>query len=790
MEPKPQNNSVSRTGSNVPLPVVVAEPRTDWQRPAWRIVVILAMAVFTVVVVGHGIELRRQVFEQTKPVRFCADIARGYERGCRAATEGYFNLYENYMAEQWRRGDEQYEMDYGPLRLAVMMCWARATENEFPGAFKSQTWKEDRQSFEISSPVLNFNTCSEMLACAAAFAIVVIWSRREYHRPLDQYRGSIAGLIAHHLPATWRQWMQRRFACCANHSIQLIDAPPAVPPFFAGWLRGLIAMLLLWYSPAMLISTRGWPIWDQWVVPFYLLSILFASLDWWFVSGVAMGVGAMFKGQQTFVAAVFILWPLFVGSPRIIVTCLVPAIAALALRSFLGAGLKNPVWSVMSDISLYMAVIGAIAAAVTAIFTGRIMQAISWVIGFVFAAMLVVSPWMVRDGPLRINHWLDNHLTMQPQTELYGEYAASHPFFLPYAPGTPYWATIQWPALYWVVGTMGTAIGTLLLVMIWRSAQYLWKRYRPGSNAQRGHDVVSIVLASLFLLGAVARLTFVSRPNVPGELPGTLAVIALGMLIALSAVCLPMRHYLLVIALTVAASLLLCIPFFDPSLAWYELGYRFPTWHWQQVAVGKASTFPAILSASWGMESLTYIAWIIPPHTFGSWPSVAYPVTIKELMVSIYAAVLPLAAAGVALQARRNSRLFLVAMVTPWLLMYCIPTQIHERYLLFAAGASAVCIGYRLGPALLGVFLSLVCAANILTELIMTEQSHTRPKNPWLDASDWHKVLRVIEPIQPYIGWAVLLCAVIFVYMSITTEDVPVWRKRCTGPPENLPRAK
>jgi len=129
-------------------------------------------------------------------------------------------------------------------------------------------------------------------------------------------------------------------------------------------------------------------------------------------------------------------------------------------------------------------------------------------------------------------------------------------------------------------------------------------------------------------------------------------------------------------------------------------------------------------------------------------------------------------------------------MVTPWLLMYCIPTQIHERYLLFAAGASAVCIGYRLGPALLGVFLSLVCAANILTELIMTEQSHTRPKNPWLDASDWHKVLRVIEPIQPYIGWAVLLCAVIFVYMSITTEDVPVWRKRCTGPPENLPRAK
>jgi len=798
--------------------IAVGKPQRRWWRWVWRSAVILAVAAGAVGVVCQGIELRRQVFEQTKSVRFSADITRGYERGCRAATEGYFNLYENYVAEQWQQGNEQYEMDYDPLRLAVMTCWAKASAKGFPDAFKTQTWIEGKGSFELSTPVMNFNTGSELVACAAAFGIVVIWSRREYRRPREPLRGSLAGLIARRVPVKWGQWMRQRLAGCMPPSIRRTDPTPAAP-FFAGWLRGVIAMLLLWYSPAMLISARGWPIWDQWVMPFYLLAILFASLDWWFVSGVALGVGAMFKGQQTFVAAVFILWPLFVGSPRIIRTCLLPAVGGLALRSFLGAGLKDHFWSATSEISLYVAVIGIIATAVVALFTGRIGQAISWVIGFVFAAMLVVSPWLVRDGPLRIKYWADHGMTMQTQRNLYGDFAASHPFFLPYESGTRYWATIHWPALYWVIEAVGVAMGILLLVMLWRGLKYLLSpspctqgegggegslcnfkfeisnpklpspQPSPGVPGEgvKGDGMVAITLAMIFALGSLAWLAYQSPPTVPGELPGTLAVIGLGITISVLAVCLPMRHYVLVIAVAAAAALALCIPFFDPSLAWYELGYRFPTWHWQQVAVGAACNLPAILRASWGMYSLTYIAWIIPPHTFGSWPGAAYPVTLKELMVSLYAALLPLTAAGMALQARRNSRRFLVALVTPWLLMYCLPTQIHERYLLFAAGAAAVCIGYRLGPALLGVFLSLVCAANILTVLIATRQSHSRPKNPWLDFHDWRVLDRVIAPIQPYISWAVLLCALMFLYMSLTAGDVPAWRKR---QPQALPKAK
>ncbi len=56
-----------------------------------------------------------------------------------------------------------------------------------------------------------------------------------------------------------------------------------------------------------------WATYDSWVLPWYLLAALLASLDWWFCSGLALAVGAMFKGQQLAVVSVFIIWPLIQG---------------------------------------------------------------------------------------------------------------------------------------------------------------------------------------------------------------------------------------------------------------------------------------------------------------------------------------------------------------------------------------------------------------------------------------------------------------------------------------------
>ncbi len=62
-------------------------------------------------------------------------------------------------------------------------------------------------------------------------------------------------------------------------------------------------------------SAHAWLTWDSWLIPWFLCTALLASLDWWFAAGLAMGLGAMFKGQELFVAVIFIVWPLMLGRP-------------------------------------------------------------------------------------------------------------------------------------------------------------------------------------------------------------------------------------------------------------------------------------------------------------------------------------------------------------------------------------------------------------------------------------------------------------------------------------------
>ena len=65
------------------------------------------------------------------------------------------------MAEHWRAGDEQYDMDYDPLRLAVMTIWAKDTEKNLQANLNRPLWKE---GIAFNAAVLNFNTGSELLA--------------------------------------------------------------------------------------------------------------------------------------------------------------------------------------------------------------------------------------------------------------------------------------------------------------------------------------------------------------------------------------------------------------------------------------------------------------------------------------------------------------------------------------------------------------------------------------------------------------------------------------------------
>ena len=251
-----------------------------------------AVVAVIVLAVWGGLGVRRWTWDATEAVHFHWDIERGYGWGVAGSgEEGYLNLYDK-LANQ--KADWQLFIDYAPLRLAVMTLWAghnRHTLTDF------DRW---HRRYDFNAPVLWFNTAMELAGVLAAFFLVrkVVLDAR---RPLPSR--SWAG--------EWSDRLRRRPASAdAGRSL----APPHRP--FAGWATALVAALLVWFNPVLILSAHGWPTWDMWIVPIYLLALLAAAYDRWLLSGAVLAVGVMFKGQQLVTLPVFLAWPLLLGRWR------------------------------------------------------------------------------------------------------------------------------------------------------------------------------------------------------------------------------------------------------------------------------------------------------------------------------------------------------------------------------------------------------------------------------------------------------------------------------------------
>ncbi len=247
-----------------------ARPTLRWKLWAQRAAVIGLIAIGVVYAARLGLDLRRWIWETTAPVRVTADLDRAFDWGRRAVAEGYLNQYEKMQSQQPR--DVNW-LDYPPLKLGIMTIWADWATTHFP---QVKTWRQDA-SYELTAPLLRFNLFMESVGIVSAFFLTRLWARRGFARR--------------------------------------VDASLSPAPVFQGWIPGLFAAGLLWFNPAILIGAYGWPGFDVWVAPVFILAVLLASLDWWFTAGVALGVGAMLKGQQAIAVPVLFAWAVLLGRP-------------------------------------------------------------------------------------------------------------------------------------------------------------------------------------------------------------------------------------------------------------------------------------------------------------------------------------------------------------------------------------------------------------------------------------------------------------------------------------------
>jgi len=598
---------------------------------------VIAAAIFT------GYRARVWQFNVTEPVHFYSDVTRNWLWGsytwANIHDKGrtFFDTYDDLGIQSRERNPYT---DYAPLRMAVFTMWAASNETAYPDRhyrfsdFKTPTTR-DFHAFYV-----DFNATMELIGAIGAFMLTRYIVRRS-RGPADE-----------------------------------------AEPFWTttGVGAGLAAAMILWFNPAMWLSAHSWPGGDSWIIPPFLWAVYFCASGRWFVGGMVLGFGALFKGQQFIVAPMFLLWPLFQGRPT------------NALR-FIGGvlalfGLATTPWtlSYVDDLTI---------------------RHINWLaVSFVTCGitLVIALPLLLTI----LGRKLQGENGLRPSLRL--------------LLALPCVLALFWPLLLHVERTNGTEL-------------YLSK------------DAISLLLFAL-VLAVTLMAAFIRPRNIPAVAAGV-----------------------------AGAAALLSMPLFNTCFAWFDAGYLFGTDHWEVMVMGQTSNLPGLMERRFGWHGDDVINQVQATwHFFGY----TIELTLRKIFFSIYAVLLVLASAGVAMQHRRRSRRFLVAICTPWLLFFCFPAQIHERYLLFGAAVAAVCAGYSVGMALLGIFLSAVTwimTMNVLLSDGLRRQAwdgFLHNMYPGLFASDntfAHKLQRFLTGTHPDIGWAVLLATGVFFYLTVA----PLW---------------
>ena len=609
--------------------------------------------------IREGWRLRLWTFDTFDALRWDSDIQRRVMWGLESTgPEGFLNQYDKMAIEQpsWFTF-----LDYSPLRLLVVRQWAvylrrhfpqcatvppaRAYNLVLPPALRASGSPEARRhALEFHLPLLRFDAILDFLGAVCAFALTRLWVRR-------------ASSVDSH-------WLRRHFH---------------------GTWQGLVAAALYWFNPNTLLNGYGWPTWDTWVPPFFLLAALLASLDFWLVSGIALAVGMMFKGQQLAIAPIFPIW-------------------ALVARG-LPAGLR-------------------------------------WIVGFVLATGLLVSPWMLTYLPPDA---LAQARAIQASTPI-----DRWPQTLMAIP-----RAFDWAAVFWIASTAVAAAIALHF------------------RTDRLQMLIGIVICFLLAAWPVLR-------EEPAAARWT--ILAAAVLLAASVLLLPIGSWPLVAAAIIGAGLLLCMLLFHGSTAWWLCAFRFPQVQAPFLIYGPASNIPAVFELRFGWpREISQTAFTVPSiaifaHGWLSrhaiWPAVPLDVSSGQLFDVLFFVLLIASGIGIGIQARRRDTRVLVALVTPWILFFLFPVRLHERYLLFAAATASICIGHSVGMTLLGVVLTLASCVMTLDQMWSNVDRWGRDLSrafPRLFTPQAGFTIRhYVENTHPDIAWGILVIAMVFFYLTVT----------------------
>jgi hypothetical protein len=151
----------------------------------------------------------------------------------------------------------------------------------------------------------------------------------------------------------------------------------------------------------------------------------------------------------------------------------------------------------------------------------------------------------------------------------------------------------------------------------------------------------------------------------------------------------------------------------DGSFAWLKIGFLYGSERYPYLFISSCYNLPSLLAHyDFSLKAPFWSLRLGLFHLTFTWQW-----TLRVL----YLTVLALCALGAARHSHRRDPRLLIAIATPWLLMFALLPQMHERYLVWGAVLSAVAIGVSLRLTTLH-FLFSIMSATMITQVLMMDK--------------------------------------------------------------------
>ena len=192
------------------------------------------------------------------------------------------------------------------------------------------------------------------------------------------------------------------------------------------------------------------------------------------------------------------------------------------------------------------------------------------------------------------------------------------------------------------------------------------------------------------------------------------------------------------------------------SFAWLQVGFIYGTEHYPYLFISACYNLPSLLSqVGWSLKD---------PFLSAHFGSLHLHITLRWTLRLLYLVALALCARGLARHLRDRDSRALIAIAAPWLLMFALLGQMHERYLMWGAVVSAVALGVSVRLSIIHFILSAASTAMIVH--VMLTDKKLEATLPTID---------VLKHIRPYGSIVVLTCVAVYLWDTISTR-IPAFR--------------